>query len=36
MFIFTFTYRNTLIVGKKRWVLFPPYISKSIVKVSGY
>jgi len=26
---------NTLIVGKKRWVLFPPYISKSIVKGSG-
>jgi len=26
---------NTLVVGKKRWVLFPPYISKSIVKGSG-
>lgn len=26
---------NTLIVGQKRWVLFPPHVSKSIVKGSG-
>ena len=26
---------NTLIVGKKRWILFPPHVSKSIVKGSG-
>lgn len=26
---------NTLIVGKKRWVLFPPYLSKSTVKGKG-
>ena len=25
---------NTLIIGKKRWVLFPPHLSKSVVK--GY
>jgi len=26
---------NTLVVGQKRWVLFPPHVSKSIVKGSG-
>mmetsp|Transcript_41597 Transcript_41597/g.99721 ORF Transcript_41597/g.99721 Transcript_41597/m.99721 type:complete len:532 (+) Transcript_41597:141-1736(+) len=26
---------NTLIEGKKRWVLFPPHLSKSVVKGSG-
>lgn len=26
---------NTLIVGKKRWVLFPPHLSKSTVKGKG-
>jgi len=26
---------NTLIVGKKRWVLFPPYLSKNTVKGKG-
>mmetsp|Transcript_21041 Transcript_21041/g.58510 ORF Transcript_21041/g.58510 Transcript_21041/m.58510 type:complete len:402 (+) Transcript_21041:130-1335(+) len=26
---------NTLIVGQKRWVLFPPHVSKSVVKGSG-
>ena len=26
---------NTLISGQKRWVLFPPHVSKSIVKGSG-
>ena len=26
---------NTLIVGKKRWILYPPHVSKSIVKGSG-
>jgi histone arginine demethylase JMJD6 len=26
---------NTLIVGKKRWVLFPPHVSKRIVKGKG-
>jgi histone arginine demethylase JMJD6 len=26
---------NTLIVGKKRWVLFPPHVPKSVVKGNG-
>jgi len=26
---------NTLVVGKKRWVIFPPHLSKSIVKGNG-
>jgi len=26
---------NTLIVGKKRWVLFPPHLSKNVVKGKG-
>jgi histone arginine demethylase JMJD6 len=26
---------NTLLVGKKRWVLFPPHVPKSIVKGKG-
>lgn len=26
---------NTLIVGKKRWVLFPPHVPKSVVKGKG-
>mmetsp|Transcript_23864 Transcript_23864/g.27625 ORF Transcript_23864/g.27625 Transcript_23864/m.27625 type:complete len:485 (+) Transcript_23864:295-1749(+) len=27
---------NTLITGKKRWVLFPPHVPKSIVKGKGH
>ncbi len=27
---------NTLIVGKKRWVLFPPHVPKSVVKGKGH
>lgn len=26
---------NTLVVGKKRWVLFPPHVPKSVVKGNG-
>jgi histone arginine demethylase JMJD6 len=26
---------NTLVVGQKRWVLFPPHVPKSVVKGSG-